>query len=76
MWTVLSSSNSVLSYTEQWRIQGRGPGGRPLFLDQTEAWRPEKSFFETAPPFLKVWSATAEACALYASQLDSRLSNT
>ena len=27
MWTVLSSFNSVLSYTEQWRIQGRGPGG-------------------------------------------------
>ena len=45
--------------TEQWRIQGRG---RPLlFVDQTEAQRAEKQFFETAPPpppptpYLKVW---------------------
>ena len=33
--------------TEQWRIQGRAP---PLFVDQTEAQRAEKQFFETAPP--------------------------
>ena len=31
----------------------------PLFLDQTEAQRAEKFFFETAPPnYLKVWTAT------------------
>ena len=34
--------------TEQWRIQGRGRP--PLFVDQTEAQRAEKQFFETAPP--------------------------
>ena len=43
--------------TEQWRIQGRAPP--PLFVDQTEAQRAEKQFFETAPaphtPYLKVW---------------------
>ena len=44
MWTVLSYFNSVLSYTEQWRTQGRGPGGAPLFVDQTEARRAEKDF--------------------------------
>ena len=33
--------------TEQWRIQGRGRP--PLFVDQTEAQRAEKQFFETAP---------------------------
>ena len=26
-----------------------------LFLDQTEAQRAEKSFLETAPPYLGVW---------------------
>ena len=33
-------------------IQGRGPGLPPphLFLDQTEARRAEKKFFETPPP--------------------------
>ena len=38
---------------ENWqcRIQVRGPGGGALlFLDQTEAQRAEKNFFETAPP--------------------------
>ena len=70
MWTVLSSFNSVLSYTEQWRIQGRGPGGgggggAPLFVDQTVARRAEKDFQTDFPPllsqmivpspYLKVW---------------------
>ena len=59
---------------ENWqcRIQVRGPGGGGggggLFLDQTEAQRAEKNFFETTPPpplsqglddraphYLKVW---------------------
>ena len=32
--------------TGQWRIQGRGPEGRPsLFLDENEAQRAEKVFF-------------------------------
>ena len=32
-----------------------GPG-RPLFLDQSEARRAEKTFFfETPPPYLRVW---------------------
>ena len=37
--------------------QGRGPGS-PIFLDQTEAQRAKKNFWETAPPsphYLKVW---------------------
>ena len=48
---------------------GEGPGGGLLFLDQTEAQRAEKNFFETTPPphtlsqglddraphYLKVW---------------------
>ena len=62
MWTVLSSFNSVLSYTEQWRIQGRGPGGggggAPLFVDQTVARRAEKDFQTDFPPpssYLRVW---------------------
>ena len=39
--------------TGQWWIQGRAPGGPPpLLLDQTEAWRAEKHFFETAAPFV------------------------
>ena len=32
------------------------PPHPPLFLDQTEARRAEKSFFgDRAPPYLKVW---------------------
>ena len=37
---------------------GEGPGGGPvppLFLDQTEAQRAEKNFFQTVPPYLRVW---------------------
>ena len=32
---------------------GEGPGGGlpPLFLDQTEAWRAEKTFWRPPPPF-------------------------
>ena len=30
---------------------GRGPSS-PLFLDQTEAWRAEKIFWDTGPPLL------------------------
>ena len=34
----------------------RGARGPPLFLDQTEARRAEKKFFETSPPpHLRVW---------------------
>ena len=41
----------------QWRIQGRGLV--PLFLDQTEARRAEKSFFgDRAPSYLWVWMTT------------------
>ena len=43
----------------QWWIQGRGPGGGrppPLFLDENEARRAEKIFFEAGPPpYLRVW---------------------
>ena len=41
----------------QWRIQGKGPGGPPsLLLDQNEARRAEKFFFEPPPaPYLRIW---------------------
>ena len=33
---------------------GEGTGGAaPLFLDQTEAWRAEKTFWRPPPPFSK-----------------------
>ena len=36
-------------------VMGLGEG-HPLFLDQTEARRAEKNFFETGPlPFVRVW---------------------
>ena len=40
------------SSTKQWRIQGRGPGDPAprLILDQNEARRAEKHFFEPALP--------------------------
>ena len=38
------------------QISGGSRGGLPLCLDQTEAWKAEKIFFETAPPsYLRVW---------------------
>ena len=40
-----AQSGDKRSKEEQWRIQGRGPGGQapsPLFLNQTEARRAEK----------------------------------
>ena len=47
----------------QWGIQGRGPcPPPPLFLDQTEARRVGKKFFETGPPpYLRVWMTAAPA---------------
>ena len=44
----------------QWRNQGRVPGGagHPLFLDQTETRRAEKSFLGDRPPpapYLRIW---------------------
>ena len=48
------------------KISGRSRGGAPgawssLFVDQTEAQRAEKLFFETAPPppYLRVWMTVA-----------------
>ena len=51
--TYKHKSTNTICYTK-WRIQGRGPGGPapPLFLDQTEARRAEKFFWETGPPSL------------------------
>ena len=37
-------------YQLQWRIQGRGLGAAPLFLDQNEAWTAEKKIFWDRPP--------------------------
>ena len=34
------------------QISGGSRGGLPLCLDQTEAWKAEKIFFETAPPLI------------------------
>ena len=37
-------------------VKSYSPACSPLFLDQTEARRAEKSFFDTAPPpYLRVW---------------------
>ena len=56
MWTVLSSFNSVLSYTEQWRIQGRGPGGwgggRSLICRPNGGPKGRKGFSDRLPPLL------------------------
>ena len=44
---------------QQWRIQGRGPGGQApsaLCLDQTEARRAQKMFLgNRVPAYLRVW---------------------
>ena len=67
------------SSTKQWRIQGRGPGDPAprLILDQNEARRAEKHFFEPALPplseglddrppspplYLKVWIRLRNGC--------------
>lgn len=48
-----------------------GPGAPPLFLDQTEAQRAKKIFWETAPPFLRVWMTPPPALsAVKALQLE------
>ena len=41
----------------QWWVQGKGLAGPPLFLDQTEAQRTDKTFFLRLgpPPYLRVW---------------------
>ena len=71
-WRIQGSWGTMVAV--QWRIQGRGPGGPPfpLFLEQNEARRAEKIFFEDrpsplpqsldAPPLPPIWrsrSATA-----------------
>ena len=60
MWTVLSSFTSVLSYTEQWRIQGRGPGGggggRALMGRPNGGPKGRKGFLARLPPPLPLLS--------------------
>ena len=53
--------NEVKKGRDQWGMQGRAQGQAQalapptLFLDQTEAKRNEKNFFETGPPpYLRV----------------------
>ena len=36
----------------QWRLQGRGSPGLPLFLEKTEAQRAEKKFPRLPPPLI------------------------
>ena len=45
----------------------------PLFLEQTEARRAEKIFFETAPPFLSVWMTAPPLPSLLSEDLDPPL---
>ena len=40
------------------QISGGPRGGLPLCLDQTEAWKAEKIFFETAPPLISEFGLT------------------
>ena len=40
------------------QISGGSRGGLPLCLDQTEAWKAEKIFFETAPPLISEFGWT------------------
>ena len=63
-----------------------GPGGPPLFLDQTEAQRAQKIFSETGPlPYLRAWMTVPPPpnpllylnvwiphCTCYRSKLNSR----
>ena len=60
IWLMLKGLTSSFSFVlffgklsvQQWRIQGRGAEGPafPLLIEQSEARRAEKNFFETAPP--------------------------
>ena len=58
---IVSSENQANPWGEtswQWLRGGPGGPGFPLFSDQTEAQRPEKSFLETEPhppSYHKVW---------------------
>ena len=48
----------------EWADPGKGHGGRPpLFLDETEAQRAEKSFLETASPLIST-SGSGSASAV------------
>ena len=52
----LVSIPARLYETCQWRIQGPGVRAPPLFLDQTEDRRAEKTFWGDLPsPYLRVW---------------------
>ena len=64
VWNFCTRSSDVNSWGNHWGVgcflrlyySGRVPGARPpLFFDQNEARRAEKSFLETAPPYLRVW---------------------
>ena len=49
---------SIMAYTGRPVADpGEGPGGPcpRLFLDQNEARRGEKHFFEAVPPYVRVW---------------------
>ena len=61
-WNLLSGEEQgeMDVLTDRWPvIQGKGLGGLPpppLFLDQTEAWRPKKIFLRLPPPpYHRVW---------------------
>ena len=62
-WLLFTHKNvdlAVISVTELGSVvdSGNGPGGAatpPLFLDQTEARRAEKSFFRPPPAYLRIW---------------------
>ena len=77
---ILSFFMDVTSLAEQWRIQGRGPGGGwgpPLFLDQTKARRAEKGFLDDFPPappsILRSGSGTAEILFFLSEQSENEL---
>ena len=55
LWSFLrrpQKEHTALTHSYQWGDPEEGPGepSPPLFLDQTEAQRVEKKFFETGPP--------------------------
>ena len=54
--SLILQRNTSPHVNKQWRIQRRGPAPPPpLFLDQADARREEKNFFETTPPPVRVW---------------------